>query len=1045
MTTPTVEQKKITPNEKQFECIKTLDGPIMVLAGPGTGKTFTIIQRIRYMLEQGILPETILCLTFSEAAAGEMKLRLVKEVGTVASSVEINTYHAFCNNIIFQFPVKFELVEHFNIIDELTKYSLMKEIVEEYKPKYLLARDYDPYYYIKPLLSAVDEIKLNRVSKDKYFAVLESGKNWGAELQRLNADRIEQIEKSKLGKRNRLKTVEKEITKLEENIEKAKEAWEVIQIYIHRMQENNLIDFNDMINFVLNAFENDPAFADSIRSKYKYMLVDEYQDTNKSQNELIFQLAGDNENSNILVVGDDDQVIYQFQGAQTDNLEKFLNTHKNANVICLEENNRSTQTILDLSRQILKQTPARLEDNQDFINQGINKTLVAKNAEIIKQDRITELHSFADSVQEINFIVDKIQQVIKENPELPLSEIAILARTNGELENFADIFKNKGIPFQTNKKKDIFSLKPSLLVYLYLKAFDNHQLYSAGLFGILNHPPFSFHVDDYTYLVKNCKTAVPTEEGERTQHKNFISAIKDELETRNWADKDKIEKFIAVFDEIKALQAKENVYNLIIQVLNKTGILKYYSENREDLFDNIASIKKLTDEARNFQRKNPSAGLGEFLSYLDTSLKQGIPLAIEESNIVKNAVQLVTGHKSKGREFSYVFLYNLTSKNWEKSPSRDKLKIPVEKANFSDDPDEAKDAEVGRLLFVAITRAKYALYMTHSLLKDGKNLELSKFISHLSDNQSIISKNDYELNPDELAQEYINQFILPEIYLCETYLDELKERVKRHVMSATSLNDYNACPRKFLYSHVYRVPSFEYTSPALAFGTSVHEGFEKFTKVALETKSYPSKEELVSYFLNCLDEQPFESPEERQNYIIRGENVLNAYFDRFVSIPITNVLSAEMDLKNIPLRSGSETPSLKDDLLIKGKIDRVEKHEDGLAVIDFKTGSTKSRKSIEEEQGKHSDYMDQLRFYKLLYELKHPGQKVQKGLLIFVEEPQTHEFALLEDDKELITEKIITAFDKIHKLEFDACDQPKQEADGCKFCNYKLLCRVNGV
>jgi DNA helicase-2/ATP-dependent DNA helicase PcrA len=1029
-----VQKKKITPNQKQWECIQSLSGPIMVLAGPGTGKTFTIIQRIKYMLEQGILPETILCLTFSEAAAGEMKIRLVKEVGTIASSVEISTYHAFCNNIISQFPVKFELVEHFNIIDDLTKYSLMKEIIEEYKPKALLARDYDPYYYIKPLLSAVDEIKLNRVNKEKYFAVLESGKDWGEQLKELNADKLEQIEKAKLGKRNRLKTVEKEILKIEENIEKAKEAWDIIEIYIKKMQENNLIDFNDMINFVLNTFESDPAFAQSIRSKYKYLLVDEYQDTNKSQNELIFALAGDDENANILVVGDDDQVIYQFQGAQTDNLEKFLNTYKNAKVICLEENNRSTQTVLDLSREILQQTPARLEDNQDFLKYGINKTLVAKNPDIIEKERITELHSFADSVQEINFIVDKIQQVVKENPELPLSEISILARTNGELENFADILKNKGIPFQTNKKKDIFSLKPSLLIYLYLKALDNHQLYSAGLFGMLNHPPFSFHIDDYTYLIKNCKTVVQTENGDRTEHKNFISVLKDEVETRNWSDRERIVKFLTTFDEIKTLQAKENIYNIIIHVLNKTGILKYYSENPEDLFENIASIKKITDEGRTFQRKNPSAGLGEFLAYLDTSLKQGIPLSIEDSNIVKNAVQLVTAHKSKGREFSYVFLYNLTSKNWEKSPSRDKLKIPVEKANFSDDPDVAKDAEVGRLLFVAITRAKYALYMTHSILKDGKNLELSKFISHLADNQSIISKNLYELKPDELAQEYINQFILPEIYTCNSYLEELKERAKKHVMSATSLNDYNACPRKFLYAHIYRIPSFEYTSPALAFGTAVHEGFEKFTKVALETREYPHKQDLVGYFMNCLDEQPFESPEERQNYIIRGENVLNAYFDRFISIPIDKVVSAEMDLRNIPL---------KDDLLIKGKIDRIEKTEEGIAVIDFKTGSTKTRNSI--ETGKHSDYMDQLRFYKLLYELKHPGQKVLKGLLIFVEEPQTHEFALLEDDKELIADKIVSTFEKIHKLEFDACDMHKQSGDGCKFCNYKLLCRVNAV
>ncbi|MDD3014342.1 MAG: PD-(D/E)XK nuclease family protein [Candidatus Gastranaerophilales bacterium] len=472
---------------------------------------------------------------------------------------------------------------------------------------------------------------------------------------------------------------------------------------------------------------------------------------------------------------------------------------------------------------------------------------------------------------------------------------------------------------------------------------------------------------------------------------------------------------------------------MIIHILNKTDILKYYADIPEDIFENIASIKKITDESRSFQRKFPSGNLADFLNYLDTSLKQEIPLEIEDSNIIKNAVQLVTCHKSKGREFSYVFLYNLISKKWEKAPSRDNLKIPVEKATFSDDPEEARDAEVGRLLFVAMTRAKYALYLTHSIMINGKNEELSKFISHISDHDELVNKHIYELKPDEIAQEYINQFILPEIYVCDSYLEELKERAKRHAMSATSLNDYAACPRKFLYAHIYRIPDFEYISPALAFGTAVHEAFEKFTKVALEQRSYPSKEALVTYFMDNLDIQPFETPEKREHSILKGRNLFDGYYDRFITIPIDNVISAELDLRNISVGN----------YLVKGKIDRIEKTGDSYTVIDFKTGKTKSLKSIQE--GNHADYMDQLRFYKLLYESQYPDRKVNKALLIFVEEPKTHEFVLIQDDLEIIKDKIITTFNKIHKLEFDACDMHKQGADGCKFCNYKLLCKLNTV
>ena len=699
----------------------------------------------------------------------------------------------------------------------------------------------------------------------------------------------------------------------------------------------------------------------------------------------------------------------------------------------MEENNRSSQVILDLSREILKQTPARLENNPKFKDFGISKVLTAKNKDVIDKTQITELHSFAETSQEINFIIDKIKSITKENLELPLNEIAIIARTNPELKNLADILKTNGIPFQISKKKDIFCLKPSLLVYLYLKALDNHQLFAAGLFGMLNHPPFSFNVEDYTFLVKNCKQVVETKNGERIEHKNFISVIKDNLHSHTWVDKEKVEKFVATFDEIKELQANEDIYNIIIHILNKTNILKYYAEIPENLFENVASIKKITDEAKKFQQKNPSAGLTEFLNYLEMSIKQGIPLSIGDDDVIKNAVQLVTAHKSKGREFSYVFLYNLISTNWEKMKPSEKLKIPVEKATFSDDEEEAKDAETGRLLFVSITRAKYALYMTHSILHNGKNKELSKFIAHIADNKQLIKKVVYELTPEELAKEYINQFLLPSIYTCDSYLEELKGRVKKHVMSATSFNNYNECPRKFLYTHIYRIPSFEYTNPAKAFGTAVHESFERFTKVAIETKTYPSKDDLVSYFLSSLGEMPLETPEERSNHMVRGKNVLDTYYERFISIPIEKVLSAEKSFNDLSIG----------DFLIKGKIDRIEKCENGVAVIDYKTGTVKSRASIED--GDNSKLLDQLRFYKLIYEMQYPEQKVEKGLLIFVEEPKTQEFELLDEDKTLIRDKIIATFEKIHNLEFDACDMHKQQAKGCRFCDYKILCTLNSV
>lgn len=1012
------QQKLIIANPKQQECIDTIDGAVMVLAGPGTGKTFTIIQRIKHMLQKGILPETILCLTFSEAAANEMKIRLVKEVGAEASSVEISTYHAFCSGIISQYPSEFELGERFEVIDELEKYKLMKESIDEYKPKYLLAKDYNPYYYVFPLLDSVNEIKRSRTSEKKYFQILES--DWGTKLQELLEDKKEQEELAKLGKRNHLKGATDKIIKLEDTINKAKEAWEVIQIYRKKMLRKNLIDFNDMINLVLEVFESNPEFRAEVKSKYKYLLIDEYQDTNKSQNELIFSLAGEEPSANVMVVGDDDQIIFRFQGANTNNLELFLQKYPNTKMICLNENNRSTQVILDLSREVLRQTPARLEDNMTFEKFEISKKLTAKNSDVISKERKAELHTFFDSIHEINFIIDKIQEIIKENPDLPLSEIAVLAKTNQELELFADTLKNKEIPFQTNKKKDIFSLKPSLLTYLYLKAIDNNKLYGAGLFGILGHPPFNLNPEDYAFLVKQAKI----------YRKDFITLMKENLKTAKWTDRERIEKFVNTFDEIKEFQGRENLYNLILQVLNKTGILNYFVQNSSDIIEDMAAIKKLTDEARNFGRKNPSKNLSDFLEHLDISIKEGINLEIDEENLVKNAVQLVTAHKSKGREFSYVFIYNTNSKNWEEAPNREKLKIPTEKTCFSDDLQEDKLAESGRLLFVAITRAKYGLFLSHPLTTNQK---LSKFISHLCENNSFLNKKVHELKAEEIALEYKKFFDSPAIYINSSYLEELRAHAKSHVMSATSLRDYEDCSRKFLYAHIYKIPSIDYINPNLSFGSCIHKAIEICTKTALEKNEYPSKEFMISFFKDSLDRHPFEFQEQKENFVTKGENAVNNFYESFIITPIKNILSSEMNFNDIPFGEN----------FIDGKIDRIERNESGnLTVIDFKTGSPKTKSSI--ENGENAYLLDQLRFYKLLYETKFPQTKIEKGSIVFVEEPKAYDFELTEEDIELIKEKISQTYEKINKLEIEPLDRNEQK-NGCKFCNYKLLCKLNCI
>ena len=362
-------QTKITPNAKQQECIDTIKGTVMVLAGPGTGKTFVVIERIKNMLNKGVEPNKILCLTFSEAAASEMKRRLIQKAGINGSRVNVYTYHGFCYEIIQNYSEYFEEFSNFNIINPTQQRALLRQCLEEIDIKEFKTSSGDRYFYASEILSRIEDIKKNLLTRDVYFNNLENHPEWGGGLKEAKIAIQECI---KTGKKV-TKTLEKKIREFENKIFKARELWKIFELYSLKMRQNGFMDFSDMIALVLMKFLYDADFLETIAKEYDYFLVDEYQDTNNAQNMLVFALNDAKEEKNLFVVGDDDQIIYGFQGAQVDNLERFLKKYPQTKVICLEENMRSTQSILDLSEQVAMLDPNRLESNYEFKQYNIKK------------------------------------------------------------------------------------------------------------------------------------------------------------------------------------------------------------------------------------------------------------------------------------------------------------------------------------------------------------------------------------------------------------------------------------------------------------------------------------------------------------------------------------------------------------------------------------------------------------------------------------------------------------------------------------------------
>ncbi len=1018
------EKSNIIPNEKQMECIKTLDGTVMVLAGPGTGKTFTIIQRIKYMIEEKkVNPVSVLCLTYSEAAANEMKARLVKEIGAQASGITVNTYHAFCNDIIKQNPSAFELLEGVSLIDDITRRTLMKEVIDEIKPIYYRTKWGDAYYYIPELLSAVDEIKSNRITKDDYFNTLNTHSQWMGKLNELNIEYKKREETGKL-----VQTFLKSYEDHKKKMGKAKEAWTIYEAYDIKLKQNNLIDFNDMISMVLDVFDYNKELLTQVASQYEYFLVDEYQDTNYAQNSIVFMLAEGANSDNIFVVGDDDQIIYEFQGAKTDTLEKFLLKFPQTKVICLNENNRSTQNILDFSYKVISQDNLRLENNPKFALYNISKKLTAKNPDIIPLNKEIQIHNFADFKQENNYIVSQIENIInsdncpKKDGEKDLSKIAVLARENNELNNFAKLLEARNIQYQIKVNKSIFDIRSSILVYFYLQTIENYQMYSDKLFALLISEPFKFDLEDYMFLL----------EQNRLNHKDLITNIKDKINSHAWKNKKAVKSFIDTFDYLQKIKTSENIKNLIIETVNRTGILEYFINCEVNRTENIYAIKKIIDEAQGLINRNPSISLNEFLNHIDNSFSSNIPILIDKEEYTQNAVQLLTLHSSKGREFDYVFIPNLTAKKWEGKRTVKTMSLPIEKEASIISVEDAKKSEQLRLLFVGLTRAKHFLMLSCSNSIDSSPQEMTKYIAQVLENsKDIVKTTTHELSREDYLSEVVQSIKKCEYDYKTAFESEIKARTKEFILSPSSMNSYLNCPRSFLYSEILKIPVYDAVSDNASYGSAIHKTLENAVKRAKEAGLYPDKAEIFEDFKYNLGKQKFDSQNTRDQLVARGIKSLEGFYKNFIQIPASRIYATELYLNHVPF----------EDKFLKGFVDRIEKNSDGTyEVYDYKTGGAKSKTKIS-DGGEYENYLNQLRFYKFAFETLYNGAKVTKAGIIFAEESDKNYYITLTDeDNEIIKNKIKYVYDNIDAMNYNSAEENEET---CKYCAYKEFCKLD--
>lgn len=1020
------EKKKIyKPNERQQLCIDNIDGKIMVLAGPGTGKTFTVTKRIASMIEKGVKPESILCLTFSDAAAGEMKSRLNEEIGILASCINIYTYHSFCYEIIKMYPDKFGISNDVSLINSTLERELMVETIDEAGLEYFVADRGGKYFYINTFLKCVAKLKSLRIDKNSYLNNIETNPLLRPQIIKLQ----QEIEEKQRKGDTRFKTKLNEISKIEDNIKKAQELWNIYEIYTGRMIDNKLIDFADMINLVIDKFEQDSSFLSEVSNRFKYFMVDEYQDTNDLQNTILFNLLDSNDYKNVFVVGDDDQIIYGFQGANSENADNFLKKYTDTKVICLVENNRSTQSILDLSYRIVTQDSTRLEDNPLFQALNIEKKLKAVNAEVIAKEQKIKRWQFGELIQEYNYIADDIKNLINsascpidaKTKEKKLSEIAVISTKKSELKEFEARLKSRNIPCQLNEGQDIFKIRSVISVYFYMKALNNQINDSDKLFGLLLTEPFCINLNDYNKLFREFNRQC-------VESNDFINNMK---KLSGWVDAGKIKEFVNTFDYLKQYCSSNNLKDSVVEIINRTNILSFYLTSETNKIENILGLKKLISETEDLMRLNKSASLNDFVSRLDYAHSNNIEITTDKNNVVQNAVQLLTYHASKGRQFEWVYLPDLLENNWEKFKMPGEYKLITEKADDEEELDIKKDSELLKKLFVGITRAKYGLVLSHSDNVDRKPKAVTKYLTSVNDFD--FEKHTFEYKEDDLAAEIYKSLSRETIDHRKAFENEIKERVKNLVLSPTGINSYLKCPREFFYKSVLKIDVPDANWDAANYGNIIHSLLEKSAKNALNGNGYIVKEAAVEMFDKAMNYTVFKTKENKETYYKRGIKLFDEYYRHFCEFPVSLIENIEEKFDGI---------KVKDDML-NGKIDRIEKLSDGTyALYDYKTsGYTSASQMI--IGGKREDYYNQLCCYKYAYEKKYPDRKVSKTGIIYTEDNKTPEIVLTSSDMEYIENLILETYKNIRELNFNV--KANMDEKVCGFCAYKDLCRLNVI
>lgn len=847
-------------NPEQLQAVKHGEGPMLVVAGAGTGKTQVITHRIAHLIQsEAAKPEQVLALTFTDKAAGEMLDRLDGLIGWQAYRVNVMTFHAFGTQILQRFGHHMDFPTRGELIPDLGKALLLKQHLSEIKLNYY-GNEANLIEFCQRVVSYIEALQNADVSVENYRAY------------------IKQLKPSQLHAMD---------------LAEAKDYLELYQLYESIKRRYKLIDYNDQIVLPLALLLNRPNLAQRLQDQYKFVLVDEYQDTNAAQDQLLRLLV--KPGGNIFAVGDDDQAIYDFRGARLDNILSFSEHFGVKKPLVLTQNYRSTQQILDAAyRMIRHNDPERLEAKL-----GINKQLISKLS-----GAQPSFQPYADARAEYLGVAEAIAAKLKAG-SAPDS-LAVLASSHQVLRRLSRVLTSQHLPFRLVSSINIFETREMLQLW--------HLINWVGLTAsdeaIMNllHGPFvgwtnsqvRQTLDISRELLISFEAALEYQSGSKLPAKRLV------------------EQLAAWRRRAQQLGVSQLVYELVFE----TGIGQQWADAAGDTPRMVRVFEDLQLWLRHLQQYEQVATDPSLAGYLQT-FAQPPEIESEEATGDESGVALLTVHAAKGLEFETVFLIGATAEAWGEHPMGQGIELPAELTNQG--LQLPPEHERRRLLYVAMTRAKRELVISAPVLSsDGRSRRHNPLLSEVFDHLPVLARN--QSHSDRLAKSLADlEQYAPATMAWDQPLMPFETSDGWLELTTTDIERYSYCAYEFYLEKVLkiRMPF----GPQVAFGNVLHGLFHDYyqAKLAKETLSLKQLQQRLEA---AWTDRGYRSQDEAAVARKLAEQTLAGFYQR------------EEQAKRV-IRSTEESFNLVIDeakLKLRGRIDASFILPAGIEVRDFKTG-----------------------------------------------------------------------------------------------------------